>query len=805
MTLTDQGTKIGTTLNGQDIKSPKGQKIPHVLQEEINIVTMGRYASKFRHANSVPDLDHLLTRSSIIWVPVNFTFSFANKESKADPWTRLYTLLGPLDVKVLREYVVGETTHLAARKRNTAKGLQALIEGKHIVDSDTYIDALVQAGTPSRGPSPLEMDFGGNFPDPLEYLPSKGDEPTQRDGAAYAPDLSRKEMFGGYTFIFYEKRQYDSLANPIFLGGGKALLKEAVPEETEVVDFVRYVKSIAGEKGLGEFEDGSEGKGVVVVRFNPAKGPGKEWYTTFGQEVSIHLDHRFIEQNEFLDAILGTDASVLRRPLKEADQSFAGPLPSFRGSSLWTSDEPKTKPYTGTENSSNLHSSSQSAASLNATAAQPASSMAPPVPVPRGRRRAAVSKFKGFDDDDDDDVSFAPSSMAAQDLMDTDPPPAPSIEPESQGLFVSQAQSQGMFVTQESQQPLVLSDHEHVDAVVERMNSPTPSPGRGRNSRKRAAPIESESFMDMIAPAAAQAKKRKIADDRRRRRTGTASPPPKLVLPPKAPEPVAEKPKKRVVIKPVDEDFMEKARSKRQILDDQAREEREALEQGLEDMDISEIRRKVQIGSMAIGRSTLPPQPASRADESERWDDNWNGRKNFKKFKRRGGENLPAHRKILLRVTEAVKRDFGIGDEYWLDDEKDRKKKKGKDSQSQSQPSRNRSRAASKLARASEDLSSDDDLLEAGIMKPADIKKSVAIAKIQANQAKQAKSQSTLMDTFSKSQSSSTAGTKRPASSALTKEAPAKKAKKTVLRVETEDEEDSDEDGLAFKYSKKKR
>jgi len=83
-----------------------------------------------------------------------------------------------------------------------------------------------------------------------------------------------------------------------------------------VADFVGYVKGIAGEKGLGEFEDGSEGKGVVVVRFNPVKGAGTEWYSDFNRQVSLFLDHRLIEQNEFLDAILGNDASVLRRPLE---------------------------------------------------------------------------------------------------------------------------------------------------------------------------------------------------------------------------------------------------------------------------------------------------------------------------------------------------------------------------------------------------------------------------------------------------------------------------------------------------------
>lgn len=33
----------------------------------------------------------------------------------------------------------------------------------------------------------------------------------------------------------------------------------------DVDDFVCFVKGVVGEKGFGFFEDGSEGKGVVVV------------------------------------------------------------------------------------------------------------------------------------------------------------------------------------------------------------------------------------------------------------------------------------------------------------------------------------------------------------------------------------------------------------------------------------------------------------------------------------------------------------------------------------------------------------
>lgn len=265
-------------------------------------------------------------------MPVNLTFSFTTKEARADPYSALYELLGPLDIRVLTEYKRGLTTHLVAKKRNTSKGLQALINGRYIVHYDSYINALVAACTTpadgSKPQSPLEEDWDENFPDPLEYLPPRGEEPTQRDSTAYSPSPARQDMFEGYTFVFYEKRQFENLLAPITEGRGKALLQEAIPNETRVDEFVRYVKSVAGEKGLGVFEDGSEGKGVVVVRFNPVKGAGTEWFRDFNRQVSIYLDHRLIEQNEFLDAILGNDASVLRRPLEFVQSSVVAPPPS---------------------------------------------------------------------------------------------------------------------------------------------------------------------------------------------------------------------------------------------------------------------------------------------------------------------------------------------------------------------------------------------------------------------------------------------------------------------------------------------
>jgi nijmegen breakage syndrome protein 1 len=277
----------------------------------------------------------------ITWVPVTFTFSFGIKEAKADPYSALYETLGPLDIKIVIDFQRGITSHVVAKRRNTPKGLQALICGKFIVCNESYVNALVAAATPvtpkeadGEFKSLLEQDWDANFPNPMDYLPPRGEEPTERDDSAYAPNLDRQSVFEGYTFIFYDKRQFNTLLAPINDGGGKAYFREVIQLKTEVQDFVRYVKDVAGEKGLGEFEDGSEGKGVVVVRFNPVKGAGIDWFANFNRDVALSLDHRLIEQNEFLDAILGNDASGLRRPLELEPPGTMEPTPSA-GMSLY--------------------------------------------------------------------------------------------------------------------------------------------------------------------------------------------------------------------------------------------------------------------------------------------------------------------------------------------------------------------------------------------------------------------------------------------------------------------------------------
>lgn len=261
---------------------------------------------------------------SITWHPVVLGFSFTKAElQQTDPWTVIRQNLEHLDIKYTAEYDQVHTTHVVSKKLgNTSKVLQALINGKFLVN-DGFVQAIVSAAAPYTDDngvetSALEKDFEGNWPKAILYLPPKADGPgANRPNAAFAPDGRRQEIFDGYTFIFYEKKRFDDLSPVISSGKGKALLKEAIPEETDIDDFVRYVKSIAGEKGLGEFEDGSEGRGVVVVRWVPASGgDNNDWFMNFYNQVALRLDHRPIETRDFLPAILDIEPAQLRRPLE---------------------------------------------------------------------------------------------------------------------------------------------------------------------------------------------------------------------------------------------------------------------------------------------------------------------------------------------------------------------------------------------------------------------------------------------------------------------------------------------------------
>lgn len=393
--------------------------------------------------------------------------------------------------------------------------------------------------------------------------------------------------------------------------------------------------------------------------------------------------------------------------------------------------------------------------------------------------------FKGFDEEfTGAKLGSVPQSMEVDSTA--------AVESQSQGLFVSQ------------------------DSRVDRENS-QPADTQ-RNGRKRDTPPmdyeDSQDIMDDVAPAAQAFKKRKFAEEAARRQRGESIPLP--AIQPKAA--VKPKPKGRDSKKEID---VQEVLAKRQAeeaekaAEELARSEREALQETLDGMSIEDIRNLAIIEEMPVTRKAPPPRTAVHADESDRWDERWNGRKNFKKFRRRGADpNDRRITRVIVPLEEAKKKDFGIGDEYWLERDPDspsqRKKKKGKGRETQETRTQSQARPQpqSRVNEQGRIAASEDDDVSALPNNEEDTRM-VASSDVEivtpppkpADRSSQRGSK--LADKTNESQNLPTQRvSKRVAATALSKAAPAKKAKPAPV-VEASDD-DSDEDGLKFRFARRK-
>ena len=501
-------------------------------------------------------------------------------------------------------------------------------------------------------------------------------------------------------------------------------------------DFVRYVKSIAGEKGLGSFEDGSEGKGVVLVRYIPAKGSGVEWYTNFFTSVSLRLDHRPIEQSEFLEAILIKDASILRRPLEIE-------------SSANTQEPPTT------------HSRRQEVETQPPIEEEPAPTPVEEVPEsqqsaprrPRGRR-PVKRRFAGFDDGGDINMDDIPPA----------PPPETSQPLEDEG---------GLFVSQEPSQP-------------------PEEPREERTSqRKRPAPAAPEDdLMDGMAPAAARFKRQRLE----RGDTfpePTPEPEPETTVPAAATE-KKKKPKKEI-------DILAAVAQNRQQEEERARREEEDLAHLPDDVDLAEIRRLNIVEELEVRQ----PAGAARTREQDiadgRWDPKWNGVKNFKKFRRRGETVGRQPVRNIVPLTEVKNKEFGVGDDYWLEDEEVSQRRKKTGSQPSGIESQNSAPPpavpSTRVSRVVQSDSDDDDEDEDESSMPLDPFQST-------RRGARAVPSQTRGSAATTQSSRQTSQNKRPAPEPP-KDLPPKRQRQTRRALEVPDSEDSD-DELKFRFGKRR-
>ncbi|KAJ5707840.1 hypothetical protein N7488_007641 [Penicillium malachiteum] len=558
VTITDLNSKKGTTVNGEQIRGRE-----RVLSEDETKIQLGRSAS-------------LLLK----WEPVVLSFSFSSKELRSDdPLARVRAKLEDLDIKTIIPYLVDQTTHVVQNKRNTAKGLQALINGKPIV-SNAYIDALVYATTPTEfendeALSPLETDFDDAWPNPSEYLPEAGKEPIDRPAAAFGPDPTRVHVFDGYTFVFGDPAQFENLQAAINNGQGKALLYQVEDGVTTVDEIVRFMREAGGQKGTrGRQEE--LGK-VVLVRFR-SKGEHEQWSIEISNQVALITDRRVIEQSEFLGAILGSDASPLCRS-----------LPSEEGSShtlVAATPEPSQEQV-------NIEDSSGPPES------QPAPVQEQQVSTSKTkttRVRKFVSKMKTFDDG-----------------FDMDSIPIYSAEEET---------------SNDTQQPATQS----VDDA--------PLPSQNTEPLDELEDADDDIVQSLLPGAKAMKRHREEIDQGRKRSRTTHA---EATVVPKA---------KRAKL-----NIMEAARKHREEEEQQRKAEDEAFPS--QDVNVEELKNLAIVEEMEM---PVREKPTREAEESS---DRWNGRKNFKKFRRKG-EPPHARQSVIVPLEEVTRKDFGVGEHYWV-------------------------------------------------------------------------------------------------------------------------------------------
>lgn len=507
------------------------------------------------------------------------SFSLSSKEMRGeDPLAHVRSRLEDLDVKTIVDYIVDQTTHVVSSKRNTAKGLQALVNGKYIVD-DSFIDALVYAATPSdlenlESLSRLEIDFQSEWPDATKHLPPPGKEKIDRPSTAFSPNRARLNIFDQYTFVFCDQSQFDNLQGPINNGQGKALFFQVTEGSTHAADIVRFMEKAAGPKGVSSRRGPG---GVVLVRFR-SKGEFEPWAIEVGNEVAVMTDQRVIEQREFLDAILGNDASPLCRP-----------LPAEEGSS----QAPASPAVAAQQASQETPANPASASPIEPELSHPSASHA------RSSSRPYVSKMKMFDD------GFDMESI-------------PMYAPEEEDSVV---ETQTMDVdTQVALQPA-----EPLHTLKEEVN-------------------EEDTVSELLPGARAMKRRRAEMTQHHTEGHATAT----EVEPPKRKRPKL--------------DVLEAARKHREQEEEQRKAE-QTLHPDEADVDVDQLKNLAIVEEMEL---PVRKAPAHEDENIVRWDDRWNGRKNFKKFRRKGESHGRSRMQaVIVPLEEVTRKEYGIGDHYW--------------------------------------------------------------------------------------------------------------------------------------------
>ncbi|OAL05946.1 hypothetical protein IQ06DRAFT_289996 [Phaeosphaeriaceae sp. SRC1lsM3a] len=605
--VTDLSCRQGTTIDEKTtLKSKKGED----GTLEYDKATLTGTEHTIRLAQGYPPF-------KIVWQPVVVTYaSRESKDSKARS-----AKLHALDIKTSADFLFDKTTHVVSQKRNLPKVLSGLVAGKHVVSAD-FLDAVLSVATTSVDeeenyqPSKLEEDFDAWWPKEKDYIPPIGAEPVARPQEMLEPDTSRAEIFMGLTFVFLNESQYNSLLEPVTCGGGKGLLFDVRPGETTIDEYVDYVHSVAGKKKRSQ--GGKDKLPVVTVRLAGYPDGMEEWAAKFVTGVDQALHQRSILQNEFLDVIITKDRASLQRPPSEIVN-----IPS---------SAPESAPTT---RSTHIPSPTAQDRALSPAKSASPERVEPVKTITRKRvhRPKTGGRFTGFDD-----YEPPPKRTKTGDVHMED-------------------------VHEEPSQPSALSN-----GASQHRAAPAIQTRRAQRSPEYEIVAKQEQ-LDTLFPAAAE-----IRRQRGETRAPSASVEPEEDVPAAKPigrgKAMIEKiQKERAKVEGKEIDYREQARIRVKKEDERRRADEENLREALEGIDIDEIRKATKIEEMELRpRADRATAQRSQGDE-DRWNAEWNGRKNFKKFRRRGAERGVTTHKVIVPLEEAApKKGFGVGDPFFFED-----------------------------------------------------------------------------------------------------------------------------------------
>lgn len=229
--------------------------------------------------------------------------------------------------------------------------------------------------------------------------------------------------------------------------------------------------------------------------------------------------------------------------------------------------------------------------------------------------------------------------------------------------------------------------------------------GHRPQSKKRPAPSpdpeeEDSDDVNSLLPAATAMKRRRLEIERENRRKGITTDDNSLSKSQlNTSEPAKKsKPKKKEI------DVIEAARERREKDEEEAKRDRENLVAELEGMDVGTMKNLAIVEEMDVPERRDRGRVAS--GDGERWDERWNGRKNFKKFRRArdqpdgtatGGDRRRMQA-IIVPLVETKKKDFGIGEDYWEGGDRKSQKKKAKEERRRENEARSQQASGSRGA-----------------------------------------------------------------------------------------------------------